>query len=180
MPTNVLLVLDGAYSECAEQIPGFSDGIEWARDKDNVLVTRTFSKAYGLASLRIGWAYGPVEVVEALNRIRLPFSVTRAGEAAAVAALADDDFLQRSVREFAVGRQRLDERLLALGLRTLPSAANFVTAFFPNAKHVSDALASRGILVRHLSNYNMPEWLRISVGMPDDVARVIDAIVDTM
>lgn len=176
MPEHVLLVLDGAYAECASGIAGFSDGLDWARDKDNVLVTRTFSKAYGLASLRIGWAFAPAPVAAALNRIRLPFSVPRAGEAAAVAALADDDFLQRSVEAFADGRRRLGEGLRALGAHTLPSAANFVTARFDDARGLSEALAGRGILVRHLENYGMPDWLRISVGSPQDVERVLAAI----
>src|SRR5690606_11346495 len=118
----------------------------WARDTPNVLVTRTFSKAYGLASLRIGWAYAPLDVAEVLNRIRLPFSVPRAGEAAAVAALADDAFLQRSVSAFADGRRRIDTALRGLGVRTLPSAANFVTGCFDNAEGVAEALAQRGIL----------------------------------
>lgn len=180
VPANVLLVLDGAYAECAQGANGFSDGMNWARDKENVLVTRTFSKAYGLASLRVGWAYASADVAEALNRIRLPFSVPRAGEAAAVAALADDAFLQRSVEVFADGRQCLDAALRALGVRTLPSAANFVTCCFANAKEVGDALARRGILVRHLAGYGMPDWLRISVGKPEEVARVIEVTTDLL
>jgi len=180
MPSNVLLVLDGAYAECAQELPGFSDGLEWARDKENVVVTRTFSKAYGLASLRIGWAYAPADVAEALNRIRLPFSVTRAGEVAAIAALTDEAFLRRSVQTFANGRQRLNGALQKLGLRTLPSAANFVTACFPNAKDISDGLARRGVLVRHLAGYGMPDWLRISVGTPDEVTRSTEIVTDVL
>ncbi|MGE0597460.1 MAG: histidinol-phosphate transaminase [Hyphomonadaceae bacterium] len=178
IPARVLLVLDGAYCECAQGIPDFADGLDWARDKENVLVTRTFSKAYGLASLRIGWAYAPTEIAEALNRIRLPFSVPRAGEAAAVSALADEAFLQRSVETFAEGRERLDAALRALGIRTLPSAANFVTACFHDARDMSDALAQRGVLVRRLASYGMPDWLRISVGAPEDVARSIEVMTD--
>jgi histidinol-phosphate aminotransferase len=180
MPGDVLLVLDGAYSECAQGVAGFSDGIDWARDKQNVLVTRTFSKAYGLASLRIGWAYAPLEVADALNRIRLPFSVSRAGEAAAVAALADVAFLQRSVEAFSEGRRRLDAALQALDIRTLPSAANFVTARVSDAADVSDALAQRGILVRHLAGYGMPECLRISVGTLEQVTLSLAAITDVL
>lgn len=180
VPTNVLLVLDGAYAECAQGISGFADGLDWARDTPNVLVTRTFSKAYGLASLRIGWAYAPLDVAEVLNRIRLPFSVPRAGEAAAVAALADDAFLQRSVNAFADGRRRIDTVLRGLGVRTLPSAANFVTGCFDNAEGVAEALAQRGILVRHLGGYGMPDWLRISVGTPGDIEKAIDAVADVL
>lgn len=180
MPANVLLVLDGAYAECAQGISGFSDGLDWARDKPNVLLTRTFSKAYGLASLRVGWAYTPLEVAEALNRIRLPFSVPRAGEAAAVAALADDAFLLRSVKAFADGRRQIDTALQTLGIRTLPSAANFVTGCFDGAEEFAEALAQRGILVRHLGGYGMPDWLRISVGTPADIAKAMDAVADVL
>lgn len=184
LPGNVLLVLDGAYAECAQGLAGFSDGLAWARDKENVLVTRTFSKVYGLASLRVGWGYAPPEVAEVLNRIRLPFSVTRAGEAGAVAALADQDFLLASVRLIEQQRERLGAELNALGLRTLPSAANFVTVCFAaaakNAGEVELALAQRGILVRNLANYAMPDWLRISIGAPDEMDDVIAALTEIL
>jgi len=176
MPTRVLLVLDGAYAECAYDIDGFSDGMEWARNKSNVLVTRTFSKVYGLASLRIGWAYGPAPVVAALDRIRLPFSVSRAGEAAAIAALADDAFVQRSVEAFKQGREALADALQAKGVRTLPSATNFVTAYFGDAKPIEAQFAQRGIIVRNLANYGMPNWLRISIGAPAEMERVVEAL----
>jgi histidinol-phosphate aminotransferase len=178
LPEHVLLVLDGAYAECAAGIAGYSDGLDWSRDKDNVLVTRTFSKAYGLASLRIGWAYGPSHVVAALDRIRLPFSVPRAAEAAAVAALGDDAFVRMSVSAFVEGRGQLDAACRAVGAGTLPSAANFVTARFDDASAIDQALARRGILVRHLASYGMPDWLRISVGRPPDMERAIAVLGD--
>lgn len=173
LPSNVLLVLDGAYAECALGLDGFADGLAWARDKENVLVTRTFSKMYGLASLRIGWGYAPLHVTDALNRVRLPFSVPRAGEAAAVAALADQDFVTRSVARVAEGRAQLTHDLQALGLTTLPSATNFVTVRAPDAAALERALAARGILVRGLSPYGMPDWLRISIGAAPDMARLM-------
>ena len=178
LPERVLLVLDGAYAECAFGVEGYSDGLNWSRDKENVLVTRTFSKAHGLASLRVGWAYGPAHVVAALDRIRLPFSIPRAGEAAAVASLSDDAFVAKSVRTMAEVRQELDAACRDLGIRTLPSASNFVTARFYNASAIDHGLASRGILVRHLANYGMPDYLRISVGLPGETARVINALRD--
>jgi histidinol-phosphate aminotransferase len=173
---NVLLVLDEAYAECAEGAEGFSDCLAWARDKQNVLVTRTFSKVYGLAALRVGWGYAPDHVAAAMNRIRLPFSVPRAGEAAAVAALADEAFTQRSVAHFVAGRRRLAATLTELGLSTLPSASNFVTASFVDAPVSAGdayaALAQRGVLVRWLKNYGMPNHLRITVGDDAALARV--------
>jgi len=178
LPGSVLLILDGAYAECAFGIEGYADGLIWSRDKENVLVTRTFSKAHGLASLRVGWGYGPARVIAALDRIRLPFSISRAGEAAAVAALGDDAFVTSSVRAISEGRQQLDAACRRLGVRTLPSAANFVTARFEKASAIDQALANRGILVRHLANYGMPDWLRISVGLPAETLRAIAALND--
>lgn len=176
LPAHVLLVLDGAYAECAAGLPGFSDGLAWARDKANVLVTRTFSKVYGLASLRIGWGYAPTAVADAINRIRLPFSVPRPGEAAALAALADDAFVERSVSHFVAGRERLAAALQRLGLRTLPSATNFVTVRVEVAGKIEAALAARGVLVRRLNTYAMPDWLRISVGTDEELDRAIAEI----
>ncbi|MBY0565301.1 MAG: histidinol-phosphate transaminase [Hyphomonadaceae bacterium] len=180
LPPHILLVLDGAYAECAGDVAGFSDGLDWVRDKNNVLVTRTFSKAYGLAALRVGWGYGPAPVIAAFDRIRLPFSVTRAGEAAAAAALSDQGFVARSAEHFAVERVRLAEALRALGLKTLPSATNFVTALFDRAPVPAQAtyemLAREGILVRWLKNYGMENALRISIGRSEETTRVIDAM----
>ncbi|MEZ5959017.1 MAG: histidinol-phosphate transaminase [Hyphomonadaceae bacterium] len=175
LPPEVLLVLDGAYAECAGA-SDFSDGLEWSRDKENVIVTRTFSKVYGLASLRIGWAYAPQAVAGVLNRIRLPFAVPRAGEAAAVAALADDAFVQRSVAQFIEGRHVLSTALARLGVTTLPSATNFVTARFDDAEAIEEGLARRGVLVRRLHTYGMPDWLRISVGTPNELERLISEL----
>jgi len=180
LPGNVLLVLDEAYAECAIGASGFADALAWAADKENVLVTRTFSKVYGLAALRIGWGYAPAPVASAMNKIRLPFSVPRAGEAAAVAALSDFGFVERSVEHFAAGRTRLANALVDLGLPTLSSATNFVTVSFTSAplsaKDAYEALAKQGILVRWLANYGMPDWLRISVGRDEALDVVITEI----
>lgn len=180
LPRSVLLVLDGAYAECAAGVEGFADGLDWARDQENVLVTRTFSKMYGLASLRIGWAYAPPAVAAALNLIRLPFSVPRAGEAAAVAALADDAFLQRSVAHVVSERQRMADAFARRGAQVLTSAANFVTVRFASlsAAELEAALAARGLLVRHLANYGLPDWLRISVGQVDETDALLAALAD--
>lgn len=180
LPDNVLLVLDEAYAECAIGASGFADALAWASDKENVLVTRTFSKVYGLAALRVGWGYAPVHVANAMNKIRLPFSVPRSGEAAAVAALRDEGFVARSVEHFILERARLARALTEMGLQTLPTATNFVTASFASAplsaKEAVGALARKGVLVRWLGNYSMPECLRISVGESADVDTVISEI----
>ncbi len=184
MPNNILLVLDGAYAECAAHVRGFSDGLAWSADKQNVLVTRTFSKAHGLASLRIGWGYAAAEVIDAMDRIRLPFSVPRAGEAAAVAALADEAFMQRTLACIAEGRARLERVLSDLSVPTLPSATNFVTANFEraamNADELEARLAARDVLVRNLRSYSMANWLRISIGSPEAMTAAAAAIRDLL
>jgi histidinol-phosphate aminotransferase len=180
LPETALLVLDGAYAELACDRDDFADGLEWSRDKHNVLVTRTFSKIYGLASLRIGWGYAPAPVADALSRIRLPFSISRSGEAAALAALEDEAFFERSVKLALGGRAQIASALNALGVRTLQSSANFVTACFADAPlsapELEAALAKRGILVRGLSGYGMPDWLRFSVGREEEMERLLGAV----
>jgi histidinol-phosphate aminotransferase len=180
LPGHILLVLDEAYAECAAGVAGFANALAWAADKDNVLVTRTFSKVYGLAALRVGWGYAPAPVASAMNKIRLPFSVPRAGEAAAVAALGDDGFTERSIAHFIAGRARLASALADMGLPTLPSATNFVTVSFASAplsaKDAYEALAKRGLLVRWLANYGMADWLRISIGQDEELDAVIAEI----
>ncbi len=166
---DVLLVLDGAYAEFAD---GDTDFADFAA-ADNVLITRTFSKLHGLASLRIGWGYAAAAVVDALNRIRLPFNVSGPAQAAALAALGDDAFVAASVAHAVQGRDRLTLLVTSLGLTAIPPAANFVTARFPSdaprtAAATCAALAERGILVRDLAPYGMPDCLRISVCADQD------------
>jgi histidinol-phosphate aminotransferase len=163
--SDILLVLDGAYAEFTDNAE--ADFAAFA-DAPNVLITRTFSKLYGLASLRIGWGYAAAPVVGALNRIRLPFNVSAPAQASARAALGDAAFVAASVAHAQRGRDQLTRLLTGLGLVTLPSAANFVTARFPasasrDALTATAELAERGILVRDLAPYAMPDCIRISV-----------------
>lgn len=179
LPENVLLVLDGAYAEFA---PGGGTN-DWSlfADKPNVLITRTFSKLYGLASLRIGWGYGAPELIDVLNRIRLPFNVPTAGQAAAVAALEDDDFVSRSIALADQGRERLRAMFELYKWRVIPSRANFVTIEAPKghalgARGLEQRLTERGILVRGLANYGMPDCLRISVGRDQELDALEQAL----
>lgn len=175
LPEDVLLVLDGAYAEFGET----GDWFEAFGDAPNVFITRTFSKLYGLASLRLGWGYAPQAIVNVLNQIRLPFNAAGPAQASALAALEDEAFVQRSVAFAVAGRERLTEELGALELSPLPPSANFVTVRFPEGSPVSaieayDGLAAEGILVRGLAPYGMPDALRITVGHPQDTDRLID------
>ncbi|MBS0385642.1 MAG: histidinol-phosphate transaminase [Proteobacteria bacterium] len=168
LPEHVVLVLDAAYAEFAEGVPGYEDGMTLARTAPNVVLTRTFSKLHGLAALRIGWGYAAAPIVDALNRIRLPFNAATPAQAAAIAALGDSDFVARSLTLVREMRPRLTHALTNAGLRTLPSATNFVTALFPEGPEAARAmelhLAQCGILVRGLSGYDMPSALRVTIG----------------
>jgi histidinol-phosphate aminotransferase len=166
LPEHVVLVLDGAYVEFSE-----SRGREDWRfaSAPNVVITRTFSKLYGLASLRVGWGYCPAPVADALNRIRLPFNLSAPAQAAAVAALADEAFSDRSAQHAIAGRAKLAQVLADVGLLPIQPSANFVTVRIPEACPLTAAaidkvLAERGVLVRALDNYDMPDCLRITVG----------------
>jgi histidinol-phosphate aminotransferase len=175
---DVLLVFDGAYSEFGPD--GDRDLIELG-DAPNLLVTRTFSKLYGLAALRIGWGYGPAHIIEPLQRIRLPFNAPAPAQAAATAALADEDFVARSQKLAADGRVFLTDLIASLGWKAIPSHANFVTAIVPaegklNAAAVERGLIARGILVRGLANYGMPDCLRISVAEMPTLKRLAEAL----
>ena len=181
LPSDVLFVLDQAYAEYLA--PGEDDGgLALARAHENVLVTRTFSKIHGLAGERIGWATGASHLIEALNRIRGPFNVTNTGQAAALAALTDDAFVERSRTENADNRARLMEALAALGnhgIRPLPSQANFVLVLFEGALGAEAALgvlAHAGYAVRHLPGQGLGHALRITVGTVQDVDAVAQAI----
>jgi histidinol-phosphate aminotransferase len=173
LPPETLLVLDGAYAEFARAAPGFDAGLDLARSAPNVLMTRTFSKLYGLAGQRIGWGYGPAAVISALDRVRLPFNTTVPGQAAAIAALDDDAFVDASIAHVDRERARLVEFFRRLGVRSIPSFANFVTVVFDSserARAIDAALSARGVLVRGLANYSMPECLRVTLAGEEDMA----------
>lgn len=177
LPRDVLLVDDQAYAEYLE--PAEDDGgLELAAAHDNVLVTRTFSKIYGMAGERIGWATGAPHLIDALNRIRGPFNVTGQGQAGARAALADRDFVEHSRLHNARERARFSEAMAALGnhgLRPIPSSTNFLLVLFEGALKAEDAevaLARAGFAVRRLSGQGLGHTLRITIG----TAEQMDAI----
>ena len=174
LPTDVLLVIDQAYGEYVA--PEDDDGaMTLAATCDNVLVTRTFSKIYGLAGERIGWGTGAAPIVDTLNRIRGPFNVSTTGQAMALAALGDQGFVEHSRRHNAAERARFVAALEALGnhgLRPLPSEANFVLILFEGALSAETAfegLAERGFITRWLPNQGLPHGLRITIGTPEQM-----------
>ncbi|WP_394762422.1 histidinol-phosphate transaminase [Phenylobacterium sp.] len=185
LPPSVVLVLDGAYGEFALD-PGFDDGLDLARTASNVVVTHTFSKLHGLAALRIGWGYAPLEIAQAVDRIRLPFNTSIPAQRAAVAALADTAFQQASLDLVGTWRPWLTQQLGGLGLDVIgPSAANFVLVGFPKrpGKTAAEAdafLTRRGLLVRGVGNYGLPDHIRITIGLEAHNRALIDALADFM
>jgi len=184
LPSDVLFVLDEAYGEYCD--PDHQRvGFDLASKHDNVLVTRTFSKIYGLAAERVGWAFGAPELIDVLNRTRGPFNVTQSGQNAAVAALGDQDFVERSRTHNRAERDRFVEAITALGnhgLSSVPSEANFVLVRFGDeaaAAKARDALAEAGYAVRHLPGQGLPDALRITIGKSEDMARVADVLKQT-
>ena len=182
LPPDVVLVVDAAYAEFADD-PAFDDGLGLARAAENVVVTRTFSKIHGLASLRVGWAYCPAPVADAVDRIRPPFNTSIAAQDAAVAALADEDFVRRSFELVARWRPWLEQQLGGIGLDVVPSQANFVLVGFPRAPGRTAAeaeafLARRGLIVRGVGNYGLPDHLRITIGLEEHNRAVAEALRD--
>jgi histidinol-phosphate aminotransferase len=182
LPSNVVLVLDCAYIEYATD-PSIGDPLAFARTTENVIVTRTFSKMYGLAGLRVGWGYGPAAMIDALERIRLPFNVSIPAQEAAVAALADEDFVDRSRALVETWRPWLAQQIGGLGLEVYPTQCNFVVVRFPDipGRTAADAeafLAARGVLVRGLANYNMAEFVRATIGHEDQNRALLEGLAE--
>ena len=182
LPEHVLLVIDAAYAEYVTEAD-YDPGTALVEDFDNVVMIRTFSKIHGLASLRLGWAYCPGEVADVLNRLRGPFNVSQAAQAAGVAALGDRDHVTRSREHNSRWRAWFMERMAACGLTPCPSAGNFVLVRFPAAPGRSadgalEYLKEQGILVRQMAPYGLPDSLRITIGTEDEIRAVADALED--
>jgi len=176
LPESCLLVLDGAYAEYAA---GYDGGAALVSEFGNVVMTRTFSKLYGLGGLRVGWGYAEEEIIGVLNRVRGPFNLSGPALAAAEAAVTDRGFAERTVAENARLRARMVAELRTMGLGCDESHANFVLVRFagPEAALACEAhLRGEGILVRKTANYGLAEALRITVGLEADCERVLAAI----
>ncbi|SDW80357.1 histidinol-phosphate transaminase [Roseicitreum antarcticum] len=176
LPDNVLLVIDGAYAEYVEDYDG---GAGLVDALGNVVMTRTFSKAYGLGGLRVGWGYGPAAVIDVLNRVRGPFNLSNMQLEVAEAAVRDREHLERSQTENARMRAWLAEALSALGVPCDPSYANFVLARFADQADAESCdlfLQREGLIVRRVGSYGLPECLRITVGDEATCRRVVHAV----
>ena len=174
-PRSVLVVLDEAYTEyLADDMR--PDSIGWLKRFPNLLITRTFSKAYGLAGLRVGFALAHPAVADMLNRVRQPFNVNSLAQAAAAAALGDTTFLQQSYQLNLQGMAQLTEGFKRLGIGYIPSYGNFVSFRIGNATAMYRSLLGKGVIVRPVANYGMPEYLRVSIGLEAENAKFLHAL----
>jgi histidinol-phosphate aminotransferase len=180
LPPQVLLVLDAAYAEYVRR-NDYESGIELVATSENVVMTRTFSKIHGLAALRLGWMFGPAHIVAAINRIRGPFNVNAPAIAAGIAAIEDHEHQERSCEHNMRWLAWLAQEIEKLGLRVTPSVANFLLIHFPETKgrtaHEANAfLAVRGLILREVGVYKLPNALRMSVGSEEANRSVIAAL----
>ncbi|MAB97681.1 histidinol-phosphate transaminase [Pseudomonas marincola] len=180
VPESVLVVLDEAYIEYAEgeELP---DGLDYLAKHSNLLVSRTFSKAYGLAGLRVGYGISSAQIADVLNRVRQPFNVNSLAIAAACAALADDSYLQQSRELNDAGMQQLEAGFKALGLEWIASKGNFIAVNVGReGMPVYQGLLREGVIVRPVANYGMPNYLRVSIGLPAENARFLEALAKVL
>ena len=176
VPKDVLVVLDEAYAEYVDE-PDYPNGLELVRDYSNLIVTRTFSKAYGLAGLRMGYSVSHPDIADLMNRVRQPFNVNSMSLAAALVALDDDAHLKESVRVNKEGMKMLTEACAQLGLGYIPSVGNFLTIDFGrDAMPVYDGLLREGVIVRPIGVYGLPNHLRVTIGLPEENMRFVGSL----
>lgn len=177
---DVLLVLDAAYAEYVRS-NDYESGIELVATHDNVVMTRTFSKVYGLAAIRLGWAYCPASVADVLNRIRGPFNVNVPAMKAGIAAIEDKEHTAKAVAHNEKWRAWLSEEISALGLEVVPSVTNFISFRFPpetgkSAAEADEFLCSKGLILRQIASYGLPDYLRLTVSTEEANLKVVVAL----
>ncbi len=183
LPAHTILVIDAAYAEYVSR-NDYSGGLDLVDAHDNVIVMRTFSKIFALGGLRLGWAYGPAGIVDVLNRVRGPFNVSSAAQAAGIAALEDFAFSDRARRHNDVWLPWFSKELAALGLEVLPSVGNFVLVRFPsgakNAANANTHLNDDGIIARAVANYGLPDHIRFTIGTEEEMRLVVASLAAFM
>ena len=169
VPENVLVILDEAYTVYAEYHPDYPNGLEY--EKDNLIVLRTLSKAYGLAGLRIGFAFGSEELIKELYKVKLPFEPNHLAQEAAIAALNDDEFLKRTVELNRISLDKMIKKFNELGIEQVPTAANFVLLIFSSeefAIDLNEECLNRGLILRHVKSFGIPNGIRINSGTMEE------------
>ncbi|WP_020406769.1 histidinol-phosphate transaminase [Hahella ganghwensis] len=180
VPERVIIVLDEAYAEYLNE-PDYPNGVSYISQYPNLIVTRTFSKAYGLAGLRLGYSISSPEMADLLNRIRQPFNVNLPAQEAGLAVLQDKEYLEKSVAVNSAGLRQLVAGFDQLGLSYIPSVANFIAVEVgDNAGDIYQGLLKKGVIVRPVANYAMPRHLRVSVGLESENERFLTALKDVL
>jgi histidinol-phosphate aminotransferase len=175
VPKYTLIILDEAYDEyLTDELK--AESIGWLAEFDNLVISRTFSKAYGLAGLRVGFGLTSRAIADLMNRVRQPFNVNSIAQAAAVASLGDDEFVERTRALNQAGMVQITQGLEKLGLTFIPSFANFVSFKVADARGVYERLLNQGVIVRPIANYEMPDYLRVSIGLFSENARFLEAL----
>ncbi len=175
VPDHVLLVMDEAYIEFLDEPVDLLPLIRRV-EKPNLLIMRTFSKIFGLAGLRLGYGIGQPELIAGLEKIRQPFNINSIAQAGALAALEDAEHVRRTRSNNAAGLRFLNENLRAMGLEVVPSAANFILVRVGDGQRVFNELQKQGVIVRPMGGYQLPEWIRISVGTEKQIERCLAAL----
>ena len=175
VPKHTLIILDEAYDEyLTDELK--AESIGWLAEFNNLVISRTFSKAYGLAGLRVGFGVTSTAIADLMNRVRQPFNVNSIAQAAAVASLGDDEFVERTRALNQAGMVQITQGLEKLGLAFIPSFANFVSFKVADARGVYERLLDQGVIVRPIANYEMPDYLRVSIGLFSENARFLEAL----
>lgn len=181
VPEHVVVVIDEAYFEYGATAVDYPDSSRWLNDFPNLLVTRTFSKVHGLAGLRIGYGLSHPQIADLMNRIRQPFNVNAVALQAAEAALADRSHIERSIELNSRGMQQLTEGLDSMGIHFLPSLGNFLCIDFEQpAQQTYQALLNRGVIVRPVANYGMPNYLRVTTGLEEENKRFLETLAEVL
>ena len=178
VPKDIIIVLDLAYAEFVNK-SDYSDGIDLVNKYENVVMTRTFSKIYGLASLRIGWSYSSGYVADVLNRVRGPFNVSGPAQFAAISAINDDEFVIRSIAHNNKWLKIINDRLNKINIKTYPSIANFILIDFETLKNcdkINEFLLENGIILREMKAYGLPNCLRMTIGNEEENLRVLELL----
>lgn len=178
VPSHIIVVIDEAYVEYVEQAE-YSEATTWLHQYANLIVTRTFSKAYGLAGLRIGYSICHPDIANLINRVRQPFNANSLALLAAETALSDEEYIKQSVKTNQQGMKQMTEGLSQLGIDYIPSVGNFICAEMPqDAAAINQSLLERGVIVRPVANYGLTEHLRISIGLEQENQRFLDTLSD--
>jgi histidinol-phosphate aminotransferase len=179
VPERVLVVIDEAYNEyLSPELK--AETVKWLKRHPNLIVTRTFSKAYGLAGLRVGYAFAHPSVADIMNRVRQPFNVNSLALAAATAALDDMEFVARSFAANLQGMRQIEAGVEQMGLEWIPSYGNFITVRVGKANEVYKRLLRRGVIVRPVLGYQLPEHLRVTIGTAAENERFLSALAASL